>query len=67
MLQAVISDQKALKYEPSAIKRQHVALMEDDSVVEISGIRRCGKSTLLQAKAVYYHHTSHTGLLVSSR
>jgi hypothetical protein len=25
MLQAVISDQKALKYEPSAIKRQHVA------------------------------------------
>lgn len=49
LLQAVISDQKALKYEPSAIKRQHVAWMEDDSVVVISGIRRCGKSTLLQA------------------
>lgn len=49
LLQAVISDQKALKYEPSAIKRQHVVLMDDDSVVVISGIRRCGKSTLLQA------------------
>jgi predicted AAA+ superfamily ATPase len=49
MLQAVIIDQKALKYEPSAIKRRHVALMKDDSVVVISGIRRCGKSTLLQA------------------
>ncbi len=49
MLQAVISDQKALKWEPSAIKRQHVSIIEDDSVVVISGIRRCGKSTLLQA------------------
>jgi predicted AAA+ superfamily ATPase len=49
ILQAVISDQKALKLEPSAIKRQHVSIVEDDSVVVISGIRRCGKSTLLQA------------------
>lgn len=49
ILQAVISDQKSLKWEPSAIKRQHVSIVEDDSVVVISGIRRCGKSTLLQA------------------
>mgnify|MGYP001546734214 FL=1 len=49
LLQAVISDQKALKLETSAIERRHVSLMEDDSVVVISGIRRCGKSTLLQS------------------
>jgi len=49
MLQAVISDQKAFKWVPSAIVRQHVSIVEDDSVVVISGIRRCGKSTLLQA------------------
>jgi predicted AAA+ superfamily ATPase len=49
LLQAVISDQKALKWEPSAIDREHVSVIEDDSVVVISGIRRCGKSTLLQA------------------
>ena len=49
LLQAVISDQKALKSETSAIERRHVSLMEDDSVVVISGIRRCGKSTLLQS------------------
>ena len=49
VLQAVISDQKALKWEKSAIVRQHVSMVEDDSVVVISGIRRCGKSTLLQA------------------
>jgi predicted AAA+ superfamily ATPase len=49
MLQAVISDQKALKWVPTAIERQHVSIVEDDSVVVISGIRRCGKSTLLQA------------------
>ena len=49
VLQAVISDQRALKWEPSAIKRQHVSIIEGDSVVVISGIRRCGKSTLLQA------------------
>lgn len=49
MLQAVISDQKALKWESSAIERQHVSIIDDDNVVVISGIRRCGKSTLLQA------------------
>lgn len=49
LLQAVISDQKALKWQPSAIERQHVSIVEDDRVVVISGIRRCGKSTLLQA------------------
>lgn len=49
VLQAVISDQKALKWEKTAIERQHVSIVEDDSVVVISGIRRCGKSTLLQA------------------
>ncbi len=49
ILQAVISDQKALKWSPSAIERQHISIVEDDSVVVISGIRRCGKSTLLQA------------------
>jgi predicted AAA+ superfamily ATPase len=49
MLQAVISDQKALKWVPTAIERQHVSIVEDVSVVVISGIRRCGKSTLLQA------------------
>ncbi len=49
ILQAVISDQKALRWESSAIERQHVSIVEDDSVVVISGIRRCGKSTLLQA------------------
>jgi predicted AAA+ superfamily ATPase len=49
MLQAVISDQKAFKWVHSAIERQHVSIVEDDSVVVISGIRRCGKSTLLQA------------------
>ena len=49
ILQAVISDQRALKLEPSAIEREHVSFLENDSVVVISGIRRCGKSTLLQA------------------
>lgn len=49
LLQAVISDQKALQWESSAIEREHVSIMEDDSVVVISGVRRCGKSTLLQA------------------
>ena len=49
MLQSVISDQKALKWESSAVERQHVSIIDDDSVVVISGIRRCGKSTLLQA------------------
>ena len=49
LLQTVISDQKALKFNPSTIKRQHVSIIDDDSVVVISGIRRCGKSTLLQA------------------
>lgn len=49
ILQSVISDQKALKWEPLAIKRQHISIVEDDSVVVISGIRRCGKTTLLQA------------------
>ena len=49
LLQAVISDQKALQWESSAIVREHVSIMEDDSVVVISGVRRCGKSTLLQA------------------
>ncbi|TKS56999.1 ATP-binding protein [Mesohalobacter halotolerans] len=49
ILQAVISDQKVLKWQPSDIKRQHISIVEDDSVVVISGIRRCGKSTLLQA------------------
>ena len=49
ILQAVISDQKALKWESSSIERQHVSIVEDDSIVVISGIRRCGKSTLLQA------------------
>lgn len=45
MLQAVISDQKALKWDGSAIERQHVSIIEDDRIVIISGIRRCGKST----------------------
>lgn len=49
ILQAVISDQKALKWDQYAVAREHVSIMEDDSVVVISGIRRCGKSTLLQA------------------
>ena len=49
LLQAVISDQRALKLELSAIEREHVSILENDSVVVISGIRRCGKSTLLQA------------------
>jgi predicted AAA+ superfamily ATPase len=49
LLQAVISDQNALKWEPSSIDREHVSILKDDSVVVISGIRRCGKSTLLQA------------------
>lgn len=49
MLQAVISDQKALKLESSAVERQHLSIIDDDSVVLISGIRRSGKSTLLQA------------------
>lgn len=45
MLQAVISDQKALKWDGSAIDRQHVSIIEDDRIVVISGIRRCGNST----------------------
>lgn len=49
ILQAVISDQRALKWQPSDIERQHISIAEDDSVLVISGIRRCGKSTLLQA------------------
>ncbi len=49
ILQTVISDQKALRWLPSFIERQHVNIAEDESVVVISGVRRCGKSTLLQA------------------
>ena len=49
ILQTVISDQKALRWQPSFIERQHVFIVEDESVVVISGVRRCGKSTLLQA------------------
>jgi uncharacterized protein len=49
LLQAVISDQKTLKWESSAIDREQVSIKEDDSIVVISGIRRCGKSTLLQS------------------
>jgi predicted AAA+ superfamily ATPase len=45
MLQAVISDQKALKWDDSAIERQHVSIIDDDRIIVISGIRRCGKST----------------------
>jgi len=45
MLKAVISDQKALQWHGSAIERQHVSIIEDDRIVIISGIRRCGKST----------------------
>jgi predicted AAA+ superfamily ATPase len=49
ILQTVISDQKALRWHHSFIERQHVNIAEDESVVVISGVRRCGKSTLLQA------------------
>jgi len=33
LLQSVISDQKALKWESSAIDREQVSIMEDDSIV----------------------------------
>ena len=36
MLQAVISDQRALKWESSAVERQHVSIIDDDSVVNLS-------------------------------
>lgn len=49
VLQAVLSDQRALKQNETYVQRQDVSVVEDDNVLVISGIRRCGKSTLLQA------------------
>lgn len=49
LLQAVISDQKQLKWNPTDVKRRDISIIDDDNVLVISGVRRCGKSTLLQA------------------
>lgn len=42
----VIADQQALQFNPSDLPRQ-LEFNEDREIVVISGIRRCGKSTLL--------------------
>jgi predicted AAA+ superfamily ATPase len=49
LLQAVVSDQRQLKWNRTDVHRKHVSFVEDNNVLVISGIRRCGKSTLLQA------------------
>ncbi|MGW8317024.1 MAG: ATP-binding protein [Bacteroidales bacterium] len=46
LLKEVILDQRALRLKEDDIKR-HLQIQEDDEVVVISGVRRCGKSTFL--------------------
>lgn len=46
-LKEVLLDQRALGLKPDDLLR-HPTMVDDDEVVVLSGVRRCGKSTLLQ-------------------
>ncbi len=47
ILKEVLLDQRALRLKPDDVLR-HQSFVEDSEVVVLSGVRRCGKSTLLQ-------------------
>ena len=47
ILKEVLLDQRTLSLKPDDVLRQQ-SFVEDSEVVVISGVRRCGKSTLLQ-------------------
>ena len=47
ILREVLLDQRALSLKPDDVRRYH-PITEDSEVVVLSGVRRCGKSTLLQ-------------------
>jgi predicted AAA+ superfamily ATPase len=47
ILKEVLLDQRALRLKPDDVLR-HQSFIDDSEVVVISGVRRCGKSTLLQ-------------------
>ncbi|MDF1572649.1 MAG: ATP-binding protein [Bacteroidales bacterium] len=46
-LKDVILDQRSLSLKPDDVLR-HTSIIEDNEVVVLSGVRRCGKSTLIQ-------------------
>jgi predicted AAA+ superfamily ATPase len=46
-LKDVILDQRSLSLKPDDVLR-HTSIIEDSEVVVLSGVRRCGKSTLIQ-------------------
>lgn len=47
ILKEVLLDQRSIKLKPDDVLR-HQSFIEDSEVVVLSGVRRCGKSTLLQ-------------------
>ncbi|MCF8227147.1 MAG: ATP-binding protein [Bacteroidales bacterium] len=47
ILKEVLLDQRSLSLKPDDVLR-HLSSVEDGEVVVLSGVRRCGKSTLLQ-------------------
>ncbi len=47
ILKEVLLDQRALSLKPDDVLR-HQSFVDDSEIVVISGVRRCGKSTLLQ-------------------
>jgi len=47
LLKEVLLDQRSLSLKPDDVLR-HQSIVEDSEVVVLSGVRRCGKSTLLQ-------------------
>ena len=47
LLKEVLLDQRSLSIKPDDVLR-HQSIVEDSEVVVLSGVRRCGKSTLLQ-------------------
>ena len=46
ILKEVLLDQRALSLKPDDVRR-YQPITEDSEVVVLSGVRRCGKSTLL--------------------
>lgn len=70
LLKTVIADQLALSWSESLTRREvPEALLKMEDIVVISGIRRCGKSTLLHqirsgyAEKDYYMNFDYERLL----